>query len=116
MVLGLAAGALGAAGGGGGLSTSSSAQASGKSESGRQVINVGGQPLNLGAIVSAVQGPSRSGAIPIDEPTGLGLSPSNQNAGFNVALPGIDAGISFSPIVIAVGVAAVLLLPRLIKK
>lgn len=114
MVLGLAAGALG---GGGGISPSSSSSASGgSSASGQNVINVGGAPQNLGAIVQAVQGGGSSlvGGNNIGQRSGL---PNvEQKSGFNFSLPGFDAGITINPLLIAAAGLGVFILPRLIKR
>lgn len=112
MVLGLAAGALG----GGGISpSSSSAAGGGSSASGQNVINVGGAPQNLAAIVQAVQGGGSSlvGGNNIGQRNGLTNANPSQAT---FSLPGFDAGITINPLLIAAAGLGVLILPRLIKR
>lgn len=76
MVLPLALGALGAAGGGGGaipsVNPSSSATATaGDVDSGRNVISISPEPLNIGAIVAAVAGSETNGGVPFTNPARL---------------------------------------------
>jgi len=111
MVLGLAAGAAG------GLNTSSSSAATGgTSESGKSVISVGGFPTNLEAIVNAVQGggSSRTGGTAISQPSYL--KPVNSDTGFGITIPGFNAGLNVSPVLIVGAAAAVFLIPMLLKR
>lgn len=110
-------GLLGAASGAGGLNpASSSGAAGGTAESGRNVIAVGGFPMNLEAIVNAVQagGSSRAGGVAIQQPSYLG--PMKSTSGVNLSLPGFDAGLNVSPVVIIGALAALFIVPRLLKK
>jgi len=112
MVLGLAAGAAG------GLQTSSSSAATGgTSESGKSVISVGGFPTNLEAIVNAVQGggSSRTGGSVVSQPSYL-APVNNSDTGFGITIPGFNAGLNVSPILIVGAAAAVFVIPLLLRK
>jgi len=111
MVLSALGGLAGTAAGG---LQSASGASGGVAESGNNVINVGGAPKNVAAIVQAVQGGGSSlvGGSNVGQRNGLtNANPSKAT----FSLPGFDAGITINPLLIAAVGLGVLILPRLIK-
>ena len=107
MAIGAALGALGSVTGGAGIPSATSGASGGTAGSGSNIISVGQPPQNLGNIIAAIAGPSRTGGVPVHAERGLPGISGSISAGFPGDSLGLTGGISISPLIIlAVGVGA----------